>query len=206
MKTMFAYKSRSGLQAPNCVTRVGYDGFVALRGPGHSVLFAGRFVALTFCAVQPGCWWRDQAERMLFDVANSQGGCLYDQNGTFTLILPADQRALDGLRLAELAEAACRFTGRDERAHEQRLAALWAAGLAGPLGDRLVENMFCDRVLMEWAVESIEFDEPAVHADGEPVRQMCTVTYGGDGERYTVRIPADWPEANIWHANAADVV
>lgn len=206
MNKLFGYKSRSGLQAPNCVTRVNYDGFVALRGPGGSVLFAGRFVALTFCAAEPGFWWRDQAERMLADVANSQGGCLYDCNGCFTLVLPADQRALDGLRLAELAEAACRPTGRDERAHEMRLAALWAAGLAGPLGGRLVENMFCDQVWTEWAVESIEFDEPAaVDADGEPVRQRCTVTYGGDGETYNLRIPADWPEATIWQADAAYV-
>lgn len=205
MNTFFAYQSKSGLQAPVNVTRVGYDGFVALRGPGGSVLFAGRFVGLVFCAVMSGFWWRDQAERMLLQVADSQGGCLYDCNGCFTLVLPADQRALDGLRLAELAESACRPTGRDERAHEMRLAALWAAGLAGPLGDRLVENMFCDRVWTEWAVESIEFDEPAVDADGETVRRRCTVTYGGDGETYSIRIPADWPEANIWQANAAYV-
>lgn len=205
MNTFFAYQSRSQMQSPVNVSRVNYDGFVALRGPGGSVLFAGRFVALKFCAAEPRHWWRVEAWHMLRDVADSQGGCLYDQNGTFTLVLPADQRALDGLRLAGLAELTCRPAGRDEFAHERRLAALWAAGLAGPLGDRLVENGYCGPTLTEWGVLAIEFDEPAVDANGEPVRQRCTVTCGCDGETYNLRIPADWPEAMIWQADAAHV-
>ena len=197
MKTTFLYKSKSGCQGvvfPLEPTL--HDGFVELSGPSGSRLVAGEYVELVFPAAIPGGWWRTEAERMLRDVAISTGGVLYDCNGSFTLIVPSDDRALQALRLGEMAEGACSpAVNLDGRLC--RLVQLWREGLA-VIDDEMQISAACWSGVRKTAAEivRVEPDEPKVREDGitrNYVRVYFTTHDPNVSE--SVRIPADWPEA-----------
>jgi len=99
-----------------------------LEGPGNTYFSAGETVSLVYPTAEPNRHWREAAGRMLAEVAEHCHGVLYDANGQFTIIAPADDRALRAMRLADMAEEAAGFPHPQWK--QARLAALWVAGLA----------------------------------------------------------------------------